>query len=58
VLVPNRGFQCSPGQNIKIGRIAFADGDIAAELAKQGHFNKVGKVFSPSVITSMLAAKP
>jgi DNA invertase Pin-like site-specific DNA recombinase len=32
--------------------------DIATELAKQGHVNKVGKVFSPSVIASMLAAKP
>ena len=32
--------------------------DIAAELAKQGHLNKAGKVFSPSVIASMLAAKP
>jgi DNA invertase Pin-like site-specific DNA recombinase len=32
--------------------------DIAAELAKQGHFNKAGKVFSPSVIAAMLAWKP
>jgi DNA invertase Pin-like site-specific DNA recombinase len=32
--------------------------DIAAELAKQGHLNKAGKVFSPSVIASMLATKP
>src|SRR5258708_17052646 len=31
---------------------------IAAELAKQGHLNKAGKLFSPSVIKSMLAAKP
>jgi DNA invertase Pin-like site-specific DNA recombinase len=31
--------------------------DIAAELAKQGHLNKAGKVFSPSVIASMLTAR-
>jgi DNA invertase Pin-like site-specific DNA recombinase len=30
---------------------------IAAELAKQGHVNRAGKVFSPSVIRSMLSAK-